>query len=62
MSRFLIRQVVGHFNKNGLERWFTIVCYKLQYWEYWVELHAYMYVYINSFDIKGLAQILSLKS
>ena len=29
MSRFLIVQGVGHFNKNGLERWFTIVCYKL---------------------------------
>ena len=29
MSRFLIMQGVGHYNKNGLEKWFTIVFYTL---------------------------------
>ena len=68
MSRFLITQGVGHFIQNILERWSTIVCYKLADYklnkfletnkiyyklQYWFELH-HLHVYINSSDIKAL--------
>ena len=78
MSRFLITFIwhlrslmrgVGQFNKqNGLERWFTIVCYNLADYklnkfletnklyyklQYWFELYR-LHVYINSSNIKAL--------